>query len=170
MSRQVLLSNANPDNFDMPMRLFWRSEVYDELCRLEDMLFPEELKRTPRDFKDDDVGKWLQFMDDFLDHIPAEVAVVSEWSDQPAMTSAFAPSLRRRIRQAQSVLGPLSNLAADHLPPEPVLPTHAVLLPWHLKQRLEYLLDYQTLPMVWIRTMGTGSEKVTAKRPPGPDL
>jgi hypothetical protein len=163
------LSNRNADNFtDMPMRVFWRSEIFDELCALEDALFSEDPKRAPGEFADDDEEKWLAYMDDFLSKIPAEVIAVQDAALQTLPKSIFATTLRRRIRQAQSVLGPLPTPGSEHYPPAQVLPSHAVLLPWHLRQRLEYLLDFQSVPMVWIRTIQTHGEKVTAKRPQGP--
>lgn len=165
---QTLLSNMNPDAFEPPLQLFWRSALYDELCDLEDRIFPAPPGRAPQDRTDED--EWIAFMDGFLSRIPPQATVLDDVAWEPLPRSAGAQALLRRLRQSQSALGQLPTPGEAHSPPGGVLPSHSVLLPMLLRRRLEYLLDFQALPMIWIRSVQTHRDRVTAKRPPRPPL
>lgn len=164
MADEHPLSNMNPDDFPEPMMARWRSAVYDELCALEDLLFPDPPKRAPQDRLSDEA--WEDFIETFMSAIPDSAETVQDVAFGSMPKTAASQALHRRIRQSQAALGPLPNHWMEVVPQTKVLPSHAVLVPLRLRPRLVMLLDHQYMPMVWTRAISTHLQKVTAERPP----
>ncbi|ANT39875.1 hypothetical protein RGUI_0804 [Rhodovulum sp. P5] len=163
---QTKLENRTPDSMEPPLRLFWRSELFDELAALEDRAFPGI--PMPRAEPDIEEEEWEDVIELFLEDIPDDATGIP--GDLPPVPPALgARALRWRIRQALFALGPLPEPGTAAHPPAGILPSLAVLLPMHAKARLSLVLGCADLPMVWVRATDLTAMPAPQKRPARPE-
>jgi len=164
---EIFLSNIDGDRLRPPLQLFWRSELFDEIAALEDMLFPDA--PVPRRKPSCDIEEWAEIMLDLLHQIPSAANGIDRLKLAAWPSSPGGKALRWRIRQTLQALGPLPQLPSEAHPPAGVLPSHQVLLPMRLKARLERLLDFSSLPMAWVRSIDLAqmpAPQIRPERPP----
>jgi len=161
------LSNMNGTGLPAPLKLFWREDLYDELVALEDKVLPGIAWPTRAPTIGED--KWGQFISDFLARIPEHETDIAG-VDLPALPpSGGARALHWRIAQALSVVGGRLPQEIQGRPEANVLTSHEVLLPMQLRARLQLVLGYAAIPMVWVRSTTLAALKPARQRPQRPD-
>ena len=162
----VFLSNMNGDALPPPLRVFWRSELFDELSKLEGALFAGHAVPRSEPFITED--EWDAFMTGFLERVPAgDTEIAGQFAALPRSPGARA--LRWRLRQTLEAIATLPFRDAPTGLPAEILPSHEALLPMRLRERLGLLLGYGAIPMVWIRRIDVARFPAPVRRPRPPE-
>lgn len=170
MNEFQLSNGIPPEYFDAPLRLMYRSDLFDELAQIEDAVFagvpaPKTLPKMDTEDEWDAISHVLQALPDDAFDLPSSGTA---WYP-PQPLSPDARVFRTRIRLALSAVAEFPRKGEAAYPPGAILPSQLVLLPWRLKDRLLLLLQSQSLPMAWMRANSIPDRRLPARRPDRPE-